>query len=115
VILPNAEHSKHISEVAEAPDLRTKTRKVGDSRFVQFRFRYWGRRHVPEESRGAYSEEGRGGKGGGGGCDGGAGEAAVQEGAERGRGREAKDDRRGIEDSDVGYRHDGARHHRQGT
>jgi hypothetical protein len=29
VILPNAEHSKHISEVAEAPDLRRKTRRGG--------------------------------------------------------------------------------------
>ena len=29
VILPNAEHSKHISEVAEAPDLKRKTRRWG--------------------------------------------------------------------------------------
>ena len=73
------------------------------------------RRHVPEESRGAYSEEGHGGKGRGGGCDGGAGEATVEEGAERGRGREAEDDHRSIEDSDVGYRHDGACRHRHGA
>jgi hypothetical protein len=57
---------------------------MGDLRFVQFRFRYCtgGIRYVPEESRGAYSEEGRSGKDGGGGCDGGTGEATVEEGAE---------------------------------
>ena len=73
------------------------------------------RKYVPEESTGTYSEEGHGGKGRGGGCDGGAGDAVVEEGAERGWRREAEDDRRGIEDNDVGYSHDGARRHRHGA
>lgn len=39
----------------------------------------------------------------------------MEEGAERGRRREAEDDRRGVEDSDVGYGHGGARRHRRGS
>ena len=39
----------------------------------------------------------------------------MEEGTKRGRGREAEDDRRGVEDSDVGHGHGGARRHRSGA
>lgn len=63
--------------------------------------------------RGAYAEKGGGGKGGGGGGEGGADEAAVEEVAERGGGREAEDERGGVEDGDVTDGHGGARCHRR--
>lgn len=113
MILPNAEHSKHISEVAEAPDLRRKTIRWGI--WDSFSSGSGIAQEESEESRGAYSEEGRSGKDGGGGCDGGTGEATVEEGAEWGWGWEPEDDRRGIEDSDVEYCHCGARRHRRDT